>query len=157
MKAGAGKIPPLPLDRGLLALTCGVKPSVRFCGIPGVPALFLVTRQTTECEAAHYRTCLERWPRGCLDHGRAGLETPEHPLKSKCRYKYKEFLSPANSSVIALHCEQKSRSTSQIRILPFTMPVTQFAFKEKYSYQNGFNSYHEYASSVLLRLHSYSP
>jgi hypothetical protein len=24
-----------------------------------------------------------------------------------------------------------------------TMPVTQFAFKEKYQYQNGFNSYHE--------------
>jgi homogentisate 1,2-dioxygenase len=26
-----------------------------------------------------------------------------------------------------------------------TMPSTQFAFKEKYRYQNGFNSYHEYA------------
>ena len=26
------------------------------------------------------------------------------------------------------------------------MPVTQFAFKEKYRYQNGFNSYHECAS-----------
>jgi len=25
-----------------------------------------------------------------------------------------------------------------------TMPSTQFAFKEKYRYQNGFNSYHEY-------------
>jgi hypothetical protein len=24
------------------------------------------------------------------------------------------------------------------------MPTTQFAFKEKYRYQNGFNSYHEY-------------
>jgi homogentisate 1,2-dioxygenase len=24
------------------------------------------------------------------------------------------------------------------------MPLTQFAFKEKYRYQNGFNSYHEY-------------
>jgi homogentisate 1,2-dioxygenase len=27
-----------------------------------------------------------------------------------------------------------------------TMPVTQFAFQEKYRYQNGFNSYHEYAT-----------
>jgi homogentisate 1,2-dioxygenase len=25
------------------------------------------------------------------------------------------------------------------------MPVTEFAFKEKYKYQNGFNSYHECA------------
>jgi hypothetical protein len=31
------------------------------------------------------------------------------------------------------------------------MPVTQFAFKEKYRYQNGFNSYHEYALPVLTR------
>jgi homogentisate 1,2-dioxygenase len=31
------------------------------------------------------------------------------------------------------------------------MPVTQFAFKEKYRYQNGFNSYHE--SAILDNAH----
>jgi hypothetical protein len=30
------------------------------------------------------------------------------------------------------------------------MPVTQFAFQEKYRYQNGFNSYHEYAISTPI-------
>jgi hypothetical protein len=30
------------------------------------------------------------------------------------------------------------------------MPLTQFAFQEKYRYQNGFNSYHEY-----VRTHNY--
>ena len=32
------------------------------------------------------------------------------------------------------------------------MPSTQFAFKEKYRYQNGFNSYHEYGFPLLPRL-----
>lgn len=31
------------------------------------------------------------------------------------------------------------------------MPVTQFAFKEKYRYQNGFNSYHECAPLLVLQ------
>jgi hypothetical protein len=35
------------------------------------------------------------------------------------------------------------------------MPVTQFAFQEKYRYQNGFNSYHEYATwNFPPRLHT---
>jgi len=30
------------------------------------------------------------------------------------------------------------------------MPSTQFAFKEKYRYQNGFNSYHECVSLLYV-------
>lgn len=33
------------------------------------------------------------------------------------------------------------------------MPTTQFAFKEKYRYQNGFGSYHEYAFPPLVDTH----